>query len=73
VADPAGRPLLPSLHTLLIGPEGGWSDDERDRFARRNTALVSFGPSVLRAETAAVTAGVLMTALRGGLVRPVPD
>lgn len=72
VADPTGGPVLPGIHTVVVGPEGGWSDDEVDLFARRHTPLVSLGPSVLRAETAAVTAGVLMTALRAGLVIPPP-
>ena len=54
LADPGGRPPARGDEVLLCGPEGGWSDGERaearDRVAR--------GPAVLRAETAAVTAGV---------------
>jgi RsmE family RNA methyltransferase len=49
---------------VLVGPEGGWSDAERAAAGRR----VSLGPSVLRAETAAVAAGVLLAALRSSLV-----
>ncbi|HUW01440.1 MAG TPA: RsmE family RNA methyltransferase [Acidimicrobiales bacterium] len=55
----------PSLDhpTLLIGPEGGWSDAERDRSPR-----VRLSARVLRAETAAIAAGVVMAALREGLL-----
>ncbi len=50
--------------TVLVGPEGGWSDRELEFGLPR----VGLGPSVLRAETAAVAAGVLLAALRSGLV-----
>ena len=36
----------------------------------RGRSRVTLGPAVLRAETAAVTAGALLVALRHGLVRP---
>ncbi|MGH9274582.1 MAG: RsmE family RNA methyltransferase [Acidimicrobiales bacterium] len=49
---------------LLVGPEGGWSPEERSLGA----PVVALGDHVLRAETAAVTAGVLLTALRAGIV-----
>jgi 16S rRNA (uracil1498-N3)-methyltransferase len=61
--DPAARPLnaaLPSTRdqqdsiSLLIGPEGGWTDDERAQFTAARWAPVSLGPLVLRAETAAL-------------------
>jgi 16S rRNA (uracil1498-N3)-methyltransferase len=41
--------------TLLIGPEGGWTDDER-KVIRQSATAVSLGPLILRAETAAVFA-----------------
>jgi len=50
---------------VLVGPEGGWSERERAATATRR---VSLGGTVLRAETAAVAAAVLLTALRSGLV-----
>lgn len=53
--------------TVLVGPEGGWSHGERAAGADR---FVRFGGSVLRAETAAIAAGVLLNALRDGAVRP---
>lgn len=45
----------------LIGPEGGWSEHER----RCVPATVSLGVHVLRAETAAIAAGTLLSNLRG--------
>ncbi|HSL57479.1 MAG TPA: RsmE family RNA methyltransferase [Acidimicrobiales bacterium] len=63
-ADRDGAP--PSLRspTILIGPEGGWSDHER----ATGGDTVGLGAHVLRSETAAVTAGVLLAALRLALV-----
>ena len=45
---------------IAIGPEGGWSDRELEAAQSR----VSLGETVLRAETAAITAGALMVAAR---------
>lgn len=66
MADRGGE--APSLErpVVLVGPEGGWSPGERAHGLPR----VALGGHVLRAETAAVTAGVLMTALRERLVGP---
>ncbi len=41
---------------LIIGPEGGWSDTEKQLFKDRDIAHVAFGDFTLRAETAAVVA-----------------
>ena len=42
---------------VLIGPEGGFSDRERQRLGTLNTAhAVALGPRILRADTAAVAA-----------------
>ena len=42
---------------ILIGPEGGFSDRERDRLRAMDLAhAVSLGPRILRADTAAVAA-----------------
>lgn len=46
--------------TLLIGPEGGWDDVERGAPIPR----VSLSDAVLRAETAAIAAGVVLAAKR---------
>ena len=41
---------------LLTGPEGGWTDAERQLAAAAGWQPVSLGPQVLRAETAAMAA-----------------
>jgi 16S rRNA (uracil1498-N3)-methyltransferase len=51
---------------VLVGPEGGWSATERAAAGR----LVRLGPTILRAETAALAAGVLLSALREAVVAP---
>lgn len=66
VAVQDGAPPHAGLTTVLVGPEGGWSPEERSAA----TATVRLGPTVLRTETAAVAAGFLLTALRSGVVRP---
>lgn len=59
VAETSGPPRL-DRPVVLIGPEGGWADTEREL----PLPVVSLGEHVLRAETAAITAGALLTALR---------
>lgn len=39
---------------LWIGPEGGWSDDERDKMSANSFIFARFGERVLRTETAGV-------------------
>ena len=51
---------------VAVGPEGGWSGAELSA----GLPTVGFGLSVLRAETAAVTAAALMVSLRTGSVAP---
>jgi len=46
----------PSRAALLAGPEGGWTDAERQLAAAAGWQPVSLGPQVLRAETAAAAA-----------------
>lgn len=41
---------------LLIGPEGGWTDDEISLLKKENVQCASLGNMILRAETAAITA-----------------
>jgi 16S rRNA (uracil1498-N3)-methyltransferase len=61
LADRGGRPVGPDDTALLVGPEGGWDPAERT-----GRDAVGLGDGVLRAETAAVVAGALLTALRSG-------
>jgi len=65
VAQLGGEPPTMSVPAVAVGPEGGWDPSETT-----GHRLVGLGPTVLRAETAAVAAGLLLCALRGGLVRP---
>jgi 16S rRNA (uracil1498-N3)-methyltransferase len=62
---------LPTLaqHVVAVGPEGGWSSAELES----GLPTVGFGLSVLRAETAAVTAGALLASLRTGTVEPAGE
>ncbi len=65
LADAGGRPLQTSDRTVLVGPEGGWTNGERD-----GRTTVALGAHVLRSETAAVVAASAMASLRLGLSRP---
>lgn len=62
--DRGGEPPSLAQSVLAVGPEGGWSDEERDRLP----TAVECATNVLRAETAALTAGGVLCALRSGLV-----
>jgi 16S rRNA (uracil1498-N3)-methyltransferase len=69
----AGAPALevlrkagPGPWAVLIGPEGGFESEERDRLAALPQAhAVSLGPRTLRADTAAVAALALWQATLG--------
>lgn len=51
---------------VLIGPEGGFDQAERDMLiARQNTVRISLGPRILRADTAAVAAMAVIQAACG--------
>ena len=69
LADAGADGASPSLEhpTILVGPEGGWSDEERAAAGHR---FVRFGSSILRAETAAIAAGVVLSGLREGVISP---
>lgn len=71
--ETGGAPALKALAeaggdswAILIGPEGGFSPEERERLrALPFTTAVSLGPRVLRADTAATTALTLWQAALG--------
>jgi 16S rRNA (uracil1498-N3)-methyltransferase len=46
--------------TLLTGPEGGWTEDERGLAIAAGWQPVSLGPQILRAETAAMAAVAIL-------------
>lgn len=66
-----GASLKPSLEparragavALLVGPEGGWTDAERDASRAAGATPVSFGTRVLRTETAGLALVAAATAL----------
>lgn len=47
---------------LLVGPEGGWTDREREAFLEAGWRPVSLGRTVLRAETAAIAGLAVLSA-----------
>jgi 16S rRNA (uracil1498-N3)-methyltransferase len=51
------RALAPATHvTVLIGPEGGLTEDEQDSAVKAGFERVRLGPRILRTETAAIAA-----------------
>ena len=61
--DMEGEPPSLSFPYLWVGPEGGWSESEREAMGD----MVCLGPNVLRSETAAIVAGASLAGLRQGL------
>ncbi len=58
----------PATHgvAVVIGPEGGFAEEERSQLSRRpNTVAISLGPRILRADTAAVAALAVVQASLG--------
>jgi 16S rRNA (uracil1498-N3)-methyltransferase len=66
LADRGGGPPSLDRPLVLTGPEGGWDPGER----AAGLPVVGLAEGVLRAETAAIVAGVVLTALRAGVVAP---
>jgi 16S rRNA (uracil1498-N3)-methyltransferase len=68
VTDPVAAlaGLTPAPLAVLIGPEGGFAEDERAALLKLpNVVQLSLGPRILRADTAAVAALTLVQALVG--------
>jgi len=65
LAELGGDPPSVRAPAVAVGPEGGWEASEV-----AGQPMVGLGPHVLRAETAAVAAGLLLCALREGVVGP---
>lgn len=68
VADPlaALAALTPGPLALLIGPEGGFGEEEREALrAKPFVTPISLGPRVMRADTAAIAALALVNAVLG--------
>jgi len=64
LAATRATPAIPV--TLLIGPEGGFAEDERAALLKRPKVVrLALGPRILRADTAAVAALALVQAVLG--------
>lgn len=64
--DAAASAFKPGPATILTGPEGGFTDEERAAIrAAPNTIAISLGPRILRAETAALAAVATWMAMAG--------
>lgn len=58
----SGVPNGPAAY-LLVGPEGGWTDSERQQARAAGYQPAGLGSGILRAETAALTALAIVTHL----------
>jgi len=71
VADPVATlaskpPMLSGRLAVLIGPEGGFAEDERAALLKRPRVVrIALGPRILRADTAAVAVLALVQAVLG--------
>jgi 16S rRNA (uracil1498-N3)-methyltransferase len=52
---------------ILIGPEGGLTNDEVEHARARGARTVTLGPRILRAETAGIVASTLVLSGLGEL------
>jgi 16S rRNA (uracil1498-N3)-methyltransferase len=57
----------PQAVTLLVGPEGGWTEQEEELAMSAGALPLSIGPRVLRTETAGLAALAALNALWGGM------
>lgn len=69
--SPATAPLHPPSRAdsvaILLGPEGGWTEEERTQFIAAQWTPASLGPLILRAETAALAAlAIISSNFRSG-------
>ena len=61
-ADPA------QLTWLMVGPEGGWTQEELNQFTQAKIQSVQMGSTILRSSTAAVAGAVELVRWRDGLI-----
>ncbi len=74
IADPVAAlsRIPPGPVSVLIGPEGGFAREERERIRALPSAIaLSLGPRIMRADTAAIAALTLVNAVLGDW-RPLP-
>ena len=63
--EPVGSAFREGPAAILVGPEGGFTDDERTFVRGTCASAISLGPRILRAETAALAALTVFMALAG--------
>jgi 16S rRNA (uracil1498-N3)-methyltransferase len=62
ILDAVRHHALGDTVALLVGPEGGWTDSERAAARAAAWRLVTLGPQILRAETAAIAGLAIVNA-----------
>lgn len=68
LAEAFGEPQdQPKTVAALVGPEGGWADDEIEQAGVAGWKIVTLGGRILRAETAAIVIATLMQHRLGDL------
>ncbi|MGK5093692.1 RsmE family RNA methyltransferase [Deltaproteobacteria bacterium TL4] len=68
-AKASGRSAFSSHHRVLIGPEGGVSEEELNLALSHNMKPVSLGPRILRVETAVVAIISILQFLEGDFAK----
>jgi 16S rRNA (uracil1498-N3)-methyltransferase len=64
--EPVATALKPGPALILVGPEGGFTSDERELVRNSDNAVaISLGPRILRAETAALATLAAWMSLAG--------
>jgi len=59
-ADLAKMDVKDAYMAAMIGPEGGWTDEELKQASANGCKIVTLGGRILRAETAAITVASLL-------------
>lgn len=63
-------PVEGAILNLLIGPEGGWTEEETRLLREAGLTAVSLGTTILRVETAAVAAAAIVAAIVAPRIAP---
>ncbi len=61
------RHQAPQALTLMVGPEGGFTEPEESTAVARGALALSMGPRILRTETAGLSAIAVLNGLWGGM------
>lgn len=67
LAQSLNTSAMPHSLTALVGPEGGWTDEEIQQARDRDWQIITLGGRILRAETAAIAITTLLQHLYGDL------